>query len=168
MVRGSISAMEDNMMISRMMLSACNLAAMLPGGVSCFRKRMHEYEEFSKKKDKMKASVAAMKKEIDRFAEKEKAWVMKKKAFLEEKEGLKDSLAQVTSDNQWLIEHGFQQVVTYLIHSAEFNSTLGDVYTKLLNHGKHLGFIACYKAYESGQSQDQSSFYQPQALVTFK
>ncbi|KAF5809863.1 hypothetical protein HanRHA438_Chr04g0172621 [Helianthus annuus] len=69
--------MEDDMMISRMMLSICNLAAMLPEGVSLLRKRMQEYEDFSKKKDKMKASVAAMKKEIDRFAEKEKAWVMK-------------------------------------------------------------------------------------------
>ncbi|KAM0018962.1 hypothetical protein Hdeb2414_s0026g00680021 [Helianthus debilis subsp. tardiflorus] len=137
MVRGSISAMEDDMLISRMMLSACNLDAMLPEGVSCFRKRMHEYEEFSKKKDKTKASMAAMKKEIDEFVEKEKAWVTKvheltsrhevelndlkkrmeadrlqlkaadketlnvqQKAFLEENEGLKASLAQATSDNQ--------------------------------------------------------------------
>ncbi|KAF5760367.1 hypothetical protein HanRHA438_Chr16g0764591 [Helianthus annuus] len=77
MVRGSISAMEDDMLISRMMLRASNLAAMLPEGVSRFRKRMHEYKEFSKNKDKTKASMAAMKKEIDGFAEKEKAWVMK-------------------------------------------------------------------------------------------
>ncbi|KAJ0924046.1 hypothetical protein HanPSC8_Chr05g0223721 [Helianthus annuus] len=77
MVRGFISAMEDDMLISQIMLSACNLDAMLPKGVSRFRKRMHEYGEFSKKKDKTKASMAAMKKEIDGFTEKEKAWVTK-------------------------------------------------------------------------------------------
>ncbi|MFS7912258.1 hypothetical protein Hanom_Chr02g00127931 [Helianthus anomalus] len=59
------------------------------------------------------------------------------------------------------MEHGFQQIVTYLLHSIEFNSALGDVYTKLLNHGKHLGFVAGYEAHESGQPQDQSPFYQP-------
>ncbi|KAJ0716472.1 hypothetical protein HanPI659440_Chr13g0513131 [Helianthus annuus] len=174
------------MLISRMLLSVCNLAAMLPEGVSRFLKRMHEYEEFSKKREKTKASMAAMKKEIEGFVEKEKSWVVKvheltkrheielnnekkrmeadriqlkadreahnvqQKAFLDEKEGLKASLSQATSDNQWLIEHGFQQVVTYLFHSTEFNYALGDVYTKLLNHGKHLGFVVGYKAHESG------------------
>ncbi|MFS7967493.1 hypothetical protein Hanom_Chr09g00786371 [Helianthus anomalus] len=186
MVQGSITAMEDDMMISRMTLSAYNLT-------SCFLK-----------KDKMKASMATMKKQSEGFAEKEKAWVMKvgeftsrhevemnelkkrmevdklqlkantealnvqKKAFLEEKEGLKASLAQVTSDNQWQIEHRFQQVVTYLLHSKEFNSALVDVYTKLLNHGKHLGSIVGYKAHESRHPQERSSFYQPQAFAPFR
>ncbi|MFS8023468.1 hypothetical protein Hanom_Chr16g01451801 [Helianthus anomalus] len=204
MVRGSNSAMQDDMLISSMLLSVCNLAAMLPEGVSRFRKMMHEYEEFSTKREKTKASMAAMKMEIKGFVEKEKAWVVKvhklttmheielnnmkkrmeadklqlkadrdalnvqQKAFLDEKEGLKASLSQATSDNQWLIKHGFHQVVTYLLHSTEFNYALGDVYTKLLNHGKHLGFVAGYKAHESGHPQEQSSFYQPQALAIFK
>ena len=71
---------------------------------------------------------------------------VQKKALLEEKEGLKASLAQATSDNEWLIEHGFQQVVTYLLHSSEFNKVLGDVYTELLAHGRHQGLFAGYKA----------------------
>ncbi|MFS7967481.1 hypothetical protein Hanom_Chr09g00786251 [Helianthus anomalus] len=177
---------------------------MLPEGVSHFRKRMHEYEEFSKKKDKMKASMATMKKQSEGFAKKEKAWVIKvgeftsrhevemnelkkrmevdklqlkdntealnvqNKAFLEEKKGLKASLAQVTSDNQWQIEHRFQQVVTYILHSKEFKSALGDVYTKLLNNGKHPGFVVGYKAHESRHPQERSSFYQPQAFAPFK
>ncbi|KAM0000749.1 hypothetical protein Hdeb2414_s0410g00888021 [Helianthus debilis subsp. tardiflorus] len=169
--------MQDDVLILRMLLGVFNLAALLPEGVSRFHKRMHEYEEFSKKREKTKASMAAMKKEIESFVVKEKSWVVKvheltkrhkielndvkkrmeadrlqlkadrealnvqQKAFLNEKEGLKASLSQATSDNQWLIEHGFQQVVTNLLHSTEFNSALGDVYTKLLNHGKHLGFV---------------------------
>ncbi|KAJ0740244.1 hypothetical protein HanOQP8_Chr06g0214721 [Helianthus annuus] len=50
LVHGTIAEMDDDMMLSRMILSTCNLAAMLPQGVARFRKRMHAYEEFSKKK----------------------------------------------------------------------------------------------------------------------
>ncbi|KAM0018594.1 hypothetical protein Hdeb2414_s0026g00675751 [Helianthus debilis subsp. tardiflorus] len=143
-VHDTIAEMDDDMMLSRMILSTCNLAAMLPQGVARFHKRMHEYEEFSKKKEKMKSSMAAMKKEIGCFAKKEEAWVKKvgeltisheielgdlkkrfeadrlklkadmealsvqQKAFDEEKEGLKALVARATSDNQWLIEQGFQ------------------------------------------------------------
>ncbi|MFS7939925.1 hypothetical protein Hanom_Chr05g00457611 [Helianthus anomalus] len=46
-----------------------------PMGVARFRKRMHEYEEFSKRRDKMKASIDTLKKENDGFAKKEEAWV---------------------------------------------------------------------------------------------
>ncbi|MFS7967449.1 hypothetical protein Hanom_Chr09g00785881 [Helianthus anomalus] len=188
-----------------MIMSACNFASMLLEGMFCFHKRMLEYEEFSKKRDKMKASTAALKQEAEGFAENEKTLLSKvvdllttkhevdmkelkkhqeadmlqvkvdkealdvqRKAFLEEKEGLKASLAQETNDNQCVIEHGFQQVVTYLLHSTKFNSALGDVYTKLLNHGKHLVFVAGYKAHESGQPLEQSSFFQPQAFDVFK
>ncbi|KAJ0591874.1 hypothetical protein HanHA300_Chr03g0078351 [Helianthus annuus] len=137
-VRDSCPLMDDEQMISNMILGACNLAALLPEGISRFRKRMQEYKAFLKKRDGMKASMAALKKENKGFAEKEKAWVMKvgeitqrhevevnelkkqiealsarEKAYSEEKEGLEASLAQVTKDNKWLIEHGFQQVVNY-------------------------------------------------------
>ncbi|MFS7955411.1 hypothetical protein Hanom_Chr07g00642291 [Helianthus anomalus] len=125
---------------------------------------MQEYEEFSKKRDKMKTSLAALRKEAEGVKEApgvdmlqvkddKEALDVQGKAFLEEKVGLKASLAQETSNNQWLIKHGYQQVVTYLLHSTEFNSALGDVYIKLLNHGKHLGFVAGYKAHESEQPQ---------------
>ncbi|KAJ0539765.1 hypothetical protein HanHA300_Chr08g0290151 [Helianthus annuus] len=57
-VHNTISEMDDDVMLSRMILITCNLAAMLPQGVACFRQRMQEYEEFSKKKDKMKSSMA--------------------------------------------------------------------------------------------------------------
>ena len=73
MVRGTIAEMEDDMMLSRMMLSACNFAAMLPQGVAHFRKRMHEYEEFSKKRDKMETSIESLKKENEGLMKKEQA-----------------------------------------------------------------------------------------------
>ncbi|KAJ0451552.1 hypothetical protein HanHA300_Chr15g0568791 [Helianthus annuus] len=187
-LRDSCSSMDDDQMISKMILGAC-----LPEGISRFRKRMQEYEAFSKKRDGMKATMATLNKESESFAEKEKAWVMKvgeltqkhevevnllkehiealsarEKASSKEKEGLEASLAQVTKDNKWLIEHGFQQVVTYLLHSFEFNRTLDDVYTKLLVHGRHQGYTVDYEACEVGTPKDKSSFYQPKALKVFK
>ncbi|KAJ0765736.1 hypothetical protein HanPI659440_Chr08g0306931 [Helianthus annuus] len=143
-VRDAISEMEGDHFISRLMLSSCNLSALLAEGVTRFRKGMQEYEEVTKKKDKMKASMASMKKEIDGFAKKEKAWV-REKTSMKEKEVLK-------ADNRWLIEHGFQQVVTYLLHSSEFNQALG----------------AVYKACEAGEPQDKSPLFQPQALKVFQ
>ncbi|KAJ0501718.1 hypothetical protein HanHA300_Chr11g0404121 [Helianthus annuus] len=166
-VHNTIAGMDDNLMLSRMILSTCNLASMLPQGIARFRKRMQEYEEFSKKKDKMKSSMAAMKKEIAGFAEKEEAWD-KKRVFDEEKEGLKASVARSTFDNQWLIEQGFHHVVTYLLHSKEFNSALGEVYTKVLNLGKHQGLIAGYKLHESGQPLEKSPLFRPEASDVFK
>ncbi|KAJ0484935.1 hypothetical protein HanOQP8_Chr14g0523071 [Helianthus annuus] len=203
-VRETIAEMDDDFMLSRMVLTTCNLAAMLPQGITRFRQRMREYEDFSKKKDKMKSSLASMKKEVAGFAEKEAAWKkevddlkkmhaiemgdlrksfeanllklkadrealsVQQQAFREEKEGLKASVGQVTADNQWLIEHGFQQVVTYLLHSKEFNSALGDVYTKLLNLGKHQGLTAGYKLHESGQPLEKSPMFRPEASDIFK
>ncbi|KAJ0804724.1 hypothetical protein HanPI659440_Chr02g0041411 [Helianthus annuus] len=203
-VHKTIAEMDDDLMLSRMVLSTCNLAAMLPQGITRFRQRMQEYEDFSKKKDKMKSSLASMKKEIAGFAEKEAAWrkevsdlkrmhdiemgdlrksfeanllklkadrealAVQQQAFREEKEGLKASVGHVTADNQWLIEHGFQQVVTYLLHSKEFNSALGDVYTKLLNLGKHQGLTAGYKLNESGQPLEKSPMFRPEASDIFK
>ncbi|KAJ0542544.1 hypothetical protein HanHA89_Chr09g0340971 [Helianthus annuus] len=203
-VRETIAEMDDDFMLSRMVLTTCNLAAMLPQGITRFRQRMREYEDFSKKKDKMKSSLASMKKEVAGFAEKEAAWKkevddlkkmhaiemgdlrksfeanllklkadrealsVQQQAFREEKEGLKASVGQVTADNQWLIEHGFQQVVTYLLHSKEFNSALGDVYTKLLNLGKHQGLTAGYKLHESGQPLEKSPMFRPEASDVFK
>ncbi|KAM0040339.1 hypothetical protein Hdeb2414_s0012g00392651 [Helianthus debilis subsp. tardiflorus] len=81
-VRTSSSSMDDDHMIAKMIMGACNLCALLPEGISRFRKRMQEYEAFSKKKKKkkreaMKVSMAALKKESEGFAEKEKAWQMK-------------------------------------------------------------------------------------------
>ncbi|XP_035842225.1 uncharacterized protein LOC118488907 [Helianthus annuus] len=203
-VRETIAEMDDDLMLSRMVLTTCNLAAMLPQGITRFRQRMREYEDFSKKKEKMKSSLASMKKEVAGFAEKEAAWKeevdglkrmhaiemgdlrksfeanllklkadrealsVQQQAFREEKEGLKASVGQVTADNQWLIEHGFQQVVTYLLHSKEFNSALGDVYTKLLNLGKHQGLTAGYKLHESGQPLEKSPMFRPEASDVFK
>ncbi|KAJ0669453.1 hypothetical protein HanPI659440_Chr17g0701331 [Helianthus annuus] len=203
-VHKTISEMDDDVMLSRMILSTCNLAAMLPQGVARFRQRMREYEDFSKKKDKMKSSMASMRKEISSFAEKEGAWSKKveglskqheiemtdfkksfeadrlklkadrealyvaQKAFDEEKESLKASVSRATSDNKWLIEQGFQQVVTYLLHSTEFNSALGDVYTKLLNLGKHQGLVAGYKLHEAGHALEKSPLFRPDAPDVFK
>ncbi|KAJ0853307.1 hypothetical protein HanRHA438_Chr14g0649721 [Helianthus annuus] len=76
-VRSAISEMEADHLISRMMLSSYNLSALLAEGVTRFAKGMQEYEEASKKKERMKASIATMKKEIDSFSEKELAWVKK-------------------------------------------------------------------------------------------
>ncbi|KAM0039116.1 hypothetical protein Hdeb2414_s0012g00378311 [Helianthus debilis subsp. tardiflorus] len=200
-IRSAISEMEADHLIYRMMLSSCNLSALLAEGVTRFAKGMQEYEKAFKKKEKMKASIAAMKKEIDNFSEKELVWVKKvgeltrrheiemndlkkgfeadrlklksdrealvvqQKAFDEEKDGLK---ALVARANQWLIEQGFHQVVTYLLHSKEFNSALGEVYTKLLNLGKHQSLIAGYKLHESGHSLEKSPLNRPEASDIFK
>ncbi|KAF5788217.1 hypothetical protein HanXRQr2_Chr10g0461581 [Helianthus annuus] len=151
-VHNTISEMDDDVMLSRMILSTCNLAAMLPQGIARFRQRMQEYEEFSKKKNKMKSSMAAMKKEISGFVEKEEAWSKKGKEAL--------SVAQKAFD-------GFQQVVTYLLHSAKFNSALGEVYTKLLNLGKHQGLIG-YKLHEAGHPLEKSPLFRPESSDVFK
>ncbi|MFS8017101.1 hypothetical protein Hanom_Chr15g01376351 [Helianthus anomalus] len=76
-VRSAISEMEADHFISRLMLSSCNLRALLAEGVTRFTKGMQEYEDASKKKDKMKASMAAIKKEVDGFFKKEEAWAKK-------------------------------------------------------------------------------------------
>ncbi|MFS8024454.1 hypothetical protein Hanom_Chr16g01463431 [Helianthus anomalus] len=138
MVRDSMAAVDDDLMISRMMMGASNFSSSLPEGVSRFHKRVQKYEEFSKRRRKFCYQRLQVKAE-------RAALVVQRKAFPQEKEGLKASLAKATSDNQLLIEHGFQQVVTYILHSTEFNSVLGDV-----------------------QPQDQSSFFHPQAFEVFK
>ncbi|KAF5775605.1 hypothetical protein HanXRQr2_Chr13g0613951 [Helianthus annuus] len=158
LVHGTIAEMDDDMMLSRLILSTCNLVAVLPQGVASFRKRMHEYEEFSKKKDKMKATMSTLKKENEGLVGELKKQV----------EALEASRVQLTDDNKWLIEHGFQKVVTYLLHSAEFNSVLGGVYGKLLEHRRHQGYVAGYKACQSGDPQDKSSLYRPEALKVFQ
>ncbi|KAJ0681118.1 hypothetical protein HanPI659440_Chr16g0632121 [Helianthus annuus] len=66
------SSMDDDLMISKMVMGACNLVALLLEGVSRFRKRMQEYEVFSKKRDEMKTSMVALQ-EAEGYAEKEKA-----------------------------------------------------------------------------------------------
>ncbi|MFS7977485.1 hypothetical protein Hanom_Chr10g00904521 [Helianthus anomalus] len=76
-VRDAISEMEGDHFISRLMLSSCNLSALLTEGVTSFTKGMQEYEEVTKNKDKMKASMAAMKKEVDGFSKKVEAWAKK-------------------------------------------------------------------------------------------
>ncbi|KAM0050543.1 hypothetical protein Hdeb2414_s0007g00225231 [Helianthus debilis subsp. tardiflorus] len=106
--------------------------------------------------------------EVNELKKQMEALNVREKAYLEEKEGLKTSFAQVTSDNKWLIEHGFQQVVTYLLHSSEFNKALGDVYTKLLVHGRHRVFTTGYKACEPREPQDKSSLFHPKAFEVFK
>ncbi|MFS8021359.1 hypothetical protein Hanom_Chr16g01426511 [Helianthus anomalus] len=189
----SCSLMDDDQMISKMILDACNLASLIPEGISHFRKRMQEYEAFSKKRDGMKASMVSLKKESEGFAEMEKALVMKVGELIQRyelevnklkkqdealkareepsskvKEGLEASSAQVTEDNKWLIQHCFQQVDTYLLHSSEFNRALGDVYTKLLIHGRNQGYTAGYEACEARTPKDKSSLYQPKAFEVFK
>ena len=56
-----------------MVMGACNLVALLLEGVSRFRKRMREYDVFSKKRDEMKASLATLKKEAEGYAGREKS-----------------------------------------------------------------------------------------------
>ncbi|KAJ0450407.1 hypothetical protein HanHA300_Chr15g0555961 [Helianthus annuus] len=120
------------------------------------------------------------------FAEKELAWQNKvheltqrheveigklkqqAEASVKEKEELEASLAQLAKDNKWLIEQRFQQVVTYLLHSSEFYSALGDVYSKLLTHGRHQGYIAGYDAGAAGSPKDKSPLFQPVAFEMFK
>ncbi|KAJ0752942.1 putative oxidoreductase [Helianthus annuus] len=182
--------MEADHLISRMMLSSCNLSSLLAEGVTHFAKGMQEYEEASKKKEKMKASIAAMKKEIDSFSEKELAWVKKVGELTRRheiemndlKKGFEADRLKLKSDREALVVQqkafdeekdglkalGFHRVVTYLLHSKEFNSALGEVYTKLLNLGKHQGLIAGYKLHESGHPLEKSPLYRPEASDIFK
>ncbi|KAM0064627.1 hypothetical protein Hdeb2414_s0003g00105201 [Helianthus debilis subsp. tardiflorus] len=81
-VRGVISDMESDHFISRLMLGSYNLSALVAVGVTRFQRGMQEYEEFSKKKEKMKSSMAVMKKEIDGFSKKEEAWVKNVGAYI--------------------------------------------------------------------------------------
>ncbi|MFS7961738.1 hypothetical protein Hanom_Chr08g00718611 [Helianthus anomalus] len=114
----------------------------------------------------MKASMAMMKKDIYSFS-KEEAWVKKvgelirrheieindlKKSYEPDKLKLKADREALDVQKKAFAEEkkGFQQVVTYLLHSNEFNCALGDVYTKLLNYEKHLGLVASFKLHESG------------------
>ncbi|KAJ0646104.1 hypothetical protein HanOQP8_Chr16g0631441 [Helianthus annuus] len=179
LVHGTIAEMGDDMMLSRLILSTCNLAAMLPQGVARFHKRMHEYEEFSKKKDKMKAAMSTLKKENEGLVKKEETLAKRVEELTQKHEvevselkkqveALEASRVQLTEDNKWLIEHGFQQVITYLLHSAEFNSVLCGVYGKILEHGRHQGYVAGYKACQSSDPQDKSSLYRPEALKVLK
>ncbi|MFS8007797.1 hypothetical protein Hanom_Chr14g01265241 [Helianthus anomalus] len=160
-IRVSSSSMIDDKMISKMIMASCNLCVLLPEGIARFKKQMQEYEFFSKKRDAMKANMAALKKEIEGFAEKLRAWQKKK-------EELGASLAQLAKDKQWLIKYGFQQVVTYLLHSSEFNNAIGDVYSKLLIHGRHQGYTVGYDAGATGTPKDKSPLFEPGAFEVFK
>ncbi|MFS7958134.1 hypothetical protein Hanom_Chr07g00674571 [Helianthus anomalus] len=120
---------------------------------------MYEYKEFSKKKDKMKATVSSLKKENESLVKKAET-LSKKVEELTQKheaevgelkkqmEALEASRVQLSDDNKWLIEHGFQQV--------------------LLEHGRHQGYVAGYKACQSGDPQDKSSLYRPEAFKVFQ
>ncbi|KAJ0809982.1 hypothetical protein HanPI659440_Chr01g0021441 [Helianthus annuus] len=127
----------------------------------------------------MKANMAALKKETEGFTEKELAWQKKVHELTQrhevefgklkqQAEELDASLVQLAKDNKWLIEYGFQQVVTYLLHSSEFNSALGDVYSKLLIHGRHQGYTVGYDAGAVGSPKDKSPLFQPGAFEVFK
>ncbi|KAM0058366.1 hypothetical protein Hdeb2414_s0005g00169421 [Helianthus debilis subsp. tardiflorus] len=179
LAHGTAAKMDDDMMLYRLILSTCNLAAVLPQGVAHFRKRMHEYEELSKKKDKMKATMSTLKKENEGLVKKEETLAKRVEELTQKHEvevgelkkqveALEASRVQLTDDNKWLIEHGFQQVVSDLLHSVEFNSVLGGVYGKLFEHGRHQGYVAGYKACQSGDPQDKSSLYCPEAFKVFQ
>ncbi|XP_076893958.1 uncharacterized protein LOC143546109 [Bidens hawaiensis] len=74
-VRDTISKMEGDSLLSWLILNYSNVSALLAEGVTHFRKGMEEYEEFMNTKEKMKASMAAMKKDVEGFSEKEKVYV---------------------------------------------------------------------------------------------
>ncbi|KAF5783156.1 hypothetical protein HanRHA438_Chr11g0517311 [Helianthus annuus] len=157
--------MVDNEMISKLIMASCNFCSLIPEGIARFRKRMQEYEALSKKREAMKASIAALKKDKEGFAEKELAWQKKvheltqrheakigelkqqAEASIKEKDELEASLAQLAKDNKGLIEQGFQQ---------------------LLIHGRHQGYTAGYDAGVAGSPKDKSPLFQPGAFDVFK
>ncbi|XP_035838345.1 uncharacterized protein LOC118485926 [Helianthus annuus] len=83
-------------------------------------------------------------------------------------EGIYVPAWQVKNDDTFKDAAVCEDVVTYLLHSKEFNSALGDVYTKLLNLGKHQGLTAGYKLHESGQPLEKSPMFRPEASDIFK
>ncbi|KAJ0520631.1 hypothetical protein HanIR_Chr10g0461521 [Helianthus annuus] len=162
LVHGTIAEMDDDMMLSRMILSTCNLAAMLSQGVARFRKRMHEYEEFPKKKDKMKATVSTLKKEneglvkkgetlskkVEELTQKHEAEVSELKKKVEALEALRLLLTSCIRLNL---------TVFWVVYMANFWS-MGGIRVMLPG----------YKACQSGDSQDKSSLYRPEALKVFQ
>ncbi|MFS7889906.1 hypothetical protein Hanom_Chr00s000005g01612461 [Helianthus anomalus] len=73
-VPASSSSMVDDQMTINKKPTSCNLCAFLPEGIARFRKWMQDYEFFfSKKREAMKANMAALKKEAKGFAKKELA-----------------------------------------------------------------------------------------------
>ncbi|MFS7994437.1 hypothetical protein Hanom_Chr12g01106061 [Helianthus anomalus] len=145
LVHGTIAEMDDDMMLSRMILSTCNLAAMLPQGVA----RFPIVGILKKENEGLVKKAETLSKKVEELTQKHGAEVGELKKQVE---ALEASRVQLFDDNKWLIGYGFQQVVTYLLHFAEFNSVLGRVYGKLLEHGRHQGYFAGYKACQSGDS----------------
>ncbi|KAJ0525525.1 hypothetical protein HanRHA438_Chr09g0393001 [Helianthus annuus] len=109
----------------------------------------------------MKATVCTLKKENEGLVKKGETLSKKVEEFTQKHEAevgelkkqvetLEASRVQLSDDNKWLIEHGFQQV------------------GKLLEHARHHGYVAGYKACQSGDSQDKSSLFRLEALKVFQ
>ncbi|MFS7988841.1 hypothetical protein Hanom_Chr11g01039601 [Helianthus anomalus] len=183
-VRSAIFEMENDQFISRLMLSSCNLSALVAEGVTRFQKGMQEYKEFSKKKEKMKSSMATMKKEIDGFPKKEEVWAKKVGESTRrhgiEMNDLKKSFDQLKlkADGEALTvrQKAFEEEKEGL--KALVAQSTGDNHwlieqgfhqvTKLLNLGKYQGLIAGYKLHESGQPLEKSPLYRPEASEVSK
>ncbi|MFS8002435.1 hypothetical protein Hanom_Chr13g01202051 [Helianthus anomalus] len=167
-VRASLSSMVDDEMISKLIMASCNFCSLILEGIARFQKWMQEYEAFSKKRETMKASIATLKKDKEGHKDEIGELQQQAEASTKEKNELEASLEKLAKDNKWLIEHGFQQVVTYLLHSSEFNSALGDVYSKLLIHGRHQGYTTEYDAGVARSPKVKSPLFQPRAFDVFK
>src|ERR1044071_6385313 len=73
--KACLEGLDDDALLTKMMVGTCNLTAMLPEGISRFRKMMGEYSEFAKKRREMKQALASLKKDALEWAEKEKTFV---------------------------------------------------------------------------------------------
>ncbi|KAM0034932.1 hypothetical protein Hdeb2414_s0015g00440521 [Helianthus debilis subsp. tardiflorus] len=62
-VRASSLSMVDDEMISKLIMASCNFCSLIPEGIARFLKQMQECEAFSKKREAMKANIAALKKD---------------------------------------------------------------------------------------------------------
>src|ERR1044071_452310 len=69
--KACLEGLDDDALLAKMMVGTCNLAAMLPEGISRFRKVMGKYSDFAKKKREMKQSIADMKRDAEEYAKKE-------------------------------------------------------------------------------------------------
>ncbi|KAM0016980.1 hypothetical protein Hdeb2414_s0028g00702841 [Helianthus debilis subsp. tardiflorus] len=156
--------------------------ALLAEGVTRFTKGMQEYEDASKKKDKLEASMVAMKKEVEGFSRKEESWAKKVEELTKKhevevnnlKKGFEADCLKLKADRETLAvqQKAFDEekdgLKASVAQANKFDYALGEVYTKLLNLGKHQGLIAGYKLHESGHPLEKSLLYRPEASEVFK
>ncbi|KAM0037738.1 hypothetical protein Hdeb2414_s0013g00406791 [Helianthus debilis subsp. tardiflorus] len=122
---------------------------------------MQEYGEFSKKKEKVKASMAAMKKDIDGFAKKrEESWVKKVGELTRRHETEIGDLKKKMEADKLQLKADREALDVQKKAFAEEKEGL--------KASMHLGLVAGFKLHESGQVLEQALLFRPEVSEIFK